>query len=148
MKNMKIIYIVGIIIVVAAAAYGAEKLKLFSKEDPCVLPFQAVVFEDTSKLLSKEAAAEKLLAQFLTAYTATPRCYTYGVKDWKIAKVGKATDVGPDFTIPVSFDLIPLSAEKTLWKTPETEADGEWIRGKEATLGIRAASSTYMLVLP
>ena len=95
--------------------------------------------------------ARTLLTQLLEQYKSMSNCYTLGVKDYTIQSVGGAKFVGKDFTVPATFDVIPLSKDKTLWNIASTTQDGDWIRGEHPNLGIQNVSTTtlqsYRLVL-
>ncbi len=119
---------------------------------PCVVDFtKTFVYENATA--TQATTAKDLLTQLLNQYKVTPDCPTMGISDYSITSIGKPTQVKKDFTIPVTFDILPQSETATLWNTSETHKDGTWIRGKQMTLGITNLSTTttlqlYRLVLP
>jgi len=149
MKHKKTLYIVGIVLVILALIYGMSELrqKLWPKNDPCNLDIKTLIYENkTSKEPKATEVAEILLNQYLSAQKEIKNCKDSGLKDYKITSIGETTYYTDGFMVKVAFDFEPIFPEETIWATKETKRDGSWVRGKTINLGIRQASTTYMIV--
>ena len=153
-QTKKIIWTTSVIVVVVIAAFGLNywKSKLVDAH-PCAVNFLATFAFNATTTTPEATIAKTLLTQLLDQYKNMQGCPTMGITDYSIDSVGKAAQVKTDFTIPVTFDILPQSETATLWGTSETKKDGNWIRGKVMTLGIQnvsttTASQSWRLVLP
>ena len=156
MEKKKIFWALGIIIVIVIIVFGINEWQLKTKQSvdashACAINFMQTFVFNVATSTSPSMVARTLLTQLLEQYKSMSNCYTLGVKDYTIQSVGKAKFVGKDFTVPATFDVIPLSKDKTLWNIASTTEDGDWIRGEHPTLGIQNISTTtlesYRLVL-
>ena len=154
-ETKKIIWAIGTIIVVLLIVFGINEWKSkfgqVASTHPCAINFLNTFVFNVATGTPETTIAKSLVTQFLDEYKNTPDCETLGIKDYSITSFGKATQVKKDFTVPVVFDVIPVSKEQTLWAMASTTWDGDWIRGEHVTLGIQNVSTTsaqaYRLVL-
>ena len=157
MQNKKILWIVGIIIVVAIIVFGVNYWQSKSEQaqanqHPCAINFLSTLVYNLSASTTPSAVGKILLTQLLEQFKGMTACDTLGIKDYKIDSVGKEKFVQKDFTIPAVFDVLPNSKDKTLWATSSANWQGDWVRGYAMTLGIQNLSTTttsesYRLVL-
>ncbi len=134
----KIITIVVVLVALGAIAYGislkTEKKKAVA--DPCGVDLRAAFLSDVPFSMTEREVASTILTQYLEALKKLNTCPIYGITDYNITTIGNIREVKGDFMADVKFDFKPVDLKQNTLDTPETKADGEWIRGKQATLGI------------
>lgn len=149
MKNRKIIYTVGIIVVIAIIVVGVDKIKqkYWPIPEGCTTDISALLYDNPSgEYLQPSFVARKIFTQYLNSQKALLKCKDSGLKDFTITSIGDPYFKQDGFMIKVKIDFEPIFPNENLWATKETTRDGSWVRGKEFNLGIRQASTTYMLV--
>jgi hypothetical protein len=143
---------IAVLVVIIFVFIGGYLLEKKADEHACAINFVATFDFNVVIGTPESQVARTLLTQLLDQYKSMPRCYTLGITDYSITSVGTPTAVQKDFTVPATFDVIPLSKSQTLWGVASTTWDGDWIRGESVTLGIQDVSTTtatksYRLVL-
>ncbi len=154
-QTKKIIWAVGVIVVLVLIAFGVNYWESQANPQadahPCAINFVQTFVFNVATSTPQSTIARELLTQLLNEYKRVTGCPTLGMTDYSITSIGKPTQVKNDFTIPVSFDIVPLSKSQTVWAIASTTWDGIWIRGERANLGIQKVSTTtlpaYRLVL-
>jgi hypothetical protein len=151
----KTIILIGVLVLLAGAVYGISKVARKKVAiDPCGVDLRSAYLTDVPFSMTEKEVATTILTQYLEALKKVDRCPAYQISDYQITSVGNIREVKGDFTADVKFDVKPVYLEKNTLDTPETKLDGEWFRGKQATLGIlRAPGSgtttvSYGLALP
>jgi hypothetical protein len=150
----KILWILFFAVLIVFFILGTNEWQSRSKTadaHACAINFLNTFVFNASTSTTPTAIAHTLLEQLLDAYKNVPDCPTLGITNYSITSVGKATFTSKDFSVPATFDVVPLSKDKTLWAMASTTWDGAWIRGEKVTLGIQNVSTTtlqsYRLVL-
>ncbi|MEK7163472.1 MAG: hypothetical protein AAB775_02085 [Patescibacteria group bacterium] len=123
-----------------SAADGGKKEK--TATDPCAVDLRAAYLTDVPFSMTETEVATTILTQYLEALKKLTDCPIYAIFDYSITDVGNLREVKGDFMADVKFDIKPVNLEQNTLDTPETKIDGEWVRGKQATLGIYRASGT------
>jgi hypothetical protein len=154
-KSKKSIYIGFIILVVITLlAWG---LSILSKpapvaKNPCAIDIRSTIYQHatSSAPLTETQAARVIFDKYFSVYKTMPDCSASALADFKLISLGKPEPRVGGFTIPVVFDLKPLSMSETKWisaSSSEATIDGEWIRGKKGTFSISQIDNLYQLVI-
>ena len=133
----KTITIIVILVALGAVAYGisATRKKAVAM-DPCGVDFTSTFVNDAPLSMTETEVATTILTQYLEALKKVTGCPAYLITDYKIVSVGNIKEVKGDFTAEVKFDILPFDMAQNTLKTPESIVEGDWIRGKQARLGI------------
>ncbi|MEK7607491.1 MAG: hypothetical protein AAB484_01005 [Patescibacteria group bacterium] len=140
----KTIIIVVLLIALGAIAYGVS-IKNKKKEvvvDPCGVDLRSAYLTDAPFSMTEKEVATTILTQYLEALKKLTTCSIYGITDYSITYVGNIREVKGDFMADVKFDFKPISVTENTLKSAEAKVDGEWIREKQATLGIYRTPGT------
>lgn len=153
-KKIWILAAIVVVIFILIGVYDVEhpKSQAVDLSHACAINFLQTFIFDVPIGTAQTTVASELLTQLLNQYESMPQCYTLGITDYSITSIGKPSQVQKDFTIPVTFDVVPLSPSQTVWAMASTTWDGAWVRGERVTLGITDTSTTtatksYRLVL-
>ena len=135
----KPIAIIAILAVLGGIAYGLSSWNSDPKivsGDPCGVDYASAFIYDIHWTIPEADVARMMLTQYLDALKELDACPRYQISDYEITFVGDVERIGKDFEAGVRFDIKPVDMEAFELDTPETTVDGEWVRGKQATLGI------------
>jgi len=114
----------------------------------CAVDVNSLLLKDAEGLLkTDEEIVRAIFSHYFDGYKQIPDCPTAGIKNHRIASVGKITREDDHILAEIVFDLEPLSLDETEWDTPETAVEDGWIRGKKGTLSIQKSEDVYYLVL-
>lgn len=142
----KTIAIILGLLIIGAIAYGISLSRGQEQKvavDPCAVDFKATLLIDVPNTLTEEDVARTILTQYLEGLKALSACPAHVISDYVITYVGNVKHVESNFMVDAKFDVKPTFVDQFVLDTPETTADGEWVRGKQATLGvIRAEGSS------
>ncbi len=129
--------------VLGAVAYGlsAKDSKKKMAVDPCAVDLRAAFLSDAPFSMTETEVATTILTQYLEGLKKLS-CPIYAITDYKITDVGNIREVKGDFMADVKFDFKPADLKQNTLDTPETKTDGNWVRGKQATLGIIRSPGT------
>ena len=141
----KTIITIIVLVLIGVLAYVAT---VFNKEekkvavDPCAVDLRAAYLTDVPFTMNEKEVATTILTQYLEALKKMDTCPSLNISEYAITYVGNVRQVKGDFMADVKFDFKPTNLEANTFDTPETNVDGEWIRNKQATLGIYRAPGT------
>jgi len=154
-KSRKSIYIaIAILIVIALVAWGLSMIQKPASEvatSPCAIDIRSTIYQhaSTSAPLTDLEAARVVFNNYFSVYKTMPDCGKSALSDFKLVSLGTVTPREGGFTVPIVFDLKPLSMTETAWasSSPEAKIDGGWIRGKKGVLSITRVNDLYQLVI-
>jgi hypothetical protein len=146
----------AIVILGVAGYFGATFLQdkmaasaLVARQKACAVDINAIVLKDEKKALKTDRQiVEAVFNHYFEAYKAIPDCPTAGISEYRLAEIGKIETKGTNILADITFELKPISLDKTEWATPEatTTPDG-WVKGKKGMLSIQKNKDSYTLNL-
>jgi hypothetical protein len=114
----------------------------------CAVDINAIVLADPEATLKTDRQiVEAVFNHYFDAYKAIPECDAAGIIAHRLAEIGTVKNDNGHILADITFELQPISMEKTEWATPETRKDGVWIKEKKGTLSIQKSKDSYYLVL-
>ncbi|MDO8579586.1 MAG: hypothetical protein Q7R72_01810 [bacterium] len=143
-KTITIIVILVALGAIAYGVYGVSPKNNVEKvaTDPCGVDLRAAFLNDAPFSMTETEVATTILTQYLEALKKLTACPTIGITNYNITYVGNIREVKGDFMADVKFDFKPISITENTLISAEARVDGEWIRDKQAGLGIIRASGT------
>lgn len=135
-----ILVLVGVLAYVAVTFGKKEEKKV--AVDPCAVDLRAAYLTDAPFSMTEKEVATTILTQYLEALKKLEGCPAYQISDYSITSVDNIREVKGDFMADVKFDFKPTDLASNEFDSPETNVDGEWVRNKQATLGIVRAPGT------
>ncbi len=145
----------AIVILGVAGYFGARFIQdkmaasaLVAQQRACAVDINSIVLKDEEKKLTTDRQiVEAVFNHYFEAYKAIPDCPTAGISEYRLAEIGKIETKGANILADITFELKPISLEKTEWATPETiKADG-WVKEKKGMLSIQKNKDSYNLNL-
>jgi len=135
-----VLVLIGVLAYVAVTFGKKEDPKV--AVDPCAVDLRAAYLTDAPFSMTEKEVATTILTQYLEALKELEGCPAYQILDYNITTVDNIREVGGDFMTDVKFDFKPTDLTSNKFGSDETKIDGEWIRNKQATLGIVRAPGT------